>query len=108
MCWLIVKQLEGKTVTCHESFESIDEKNKTIRYKLFGEDISKQFKVFRLIFQAIDKNEHGCTAAIKWTVEYERVSKDVHPPFGYMEYFNKVVEDIDGYLVKEEENANKK
>ncbi|KAK7405718.1 hypothetical protein VNO78_07326 [Psophocarpus tetragonolobus] len=98
--------VDGKTLTCYESFESIDEKNKTIICKIFGEDIDKEFKVFRITFQAIDKNDPS-TACIKWTIEYERVSKDVHPPHGYLEMYNKIIEDIDDHLVKEQESDNK-
>ncbi|KAK7405719.1 hypothetical protein VNO78_07327 [Psophocarpus tetragonolobus] len=97
--------IAGEVLTCHESIESIDEKNKTITFKLFGEDIEKHFKVFKLIVQAIDKNEYG-SSAIKCTIEYEKISKDVHPPFGYLEFCNKCVEDVDEHLLKADEIVN--
>jgi len=84
--------------TCQESIESIDEANKTITYKLFNGDIDQHFKVFKFIFQAIDKNSGG--AIIKWTIEYERVSEDVDPPYGYVEYLHKSTRDIDAHLLK--------
>ncbi|KAK7313868.1 hypothetical protein VNO77_39070 [Canavalia gladiata] len=89
--------IDGKVTKCHESIESIDEQNKTITYKLFGEDIDKQFKVFKLIFKASEKNQG---ALVTWTIEYERISDDVEPPYGYIEYFHKCTSDIDGHLVK--------
>ncbi|CAJ1975444.1 unnamed protein product [Sphenostylis stenocarpa] len=92
--------IDGRVVTCQESIKSVDEKNKRMVFKLFGEDIDKEFKVFNLIFEAIEKNDGS--AAIKWSVEYERVNEDVHPPYGYMEFCNKCVKDIDAYLFKEE------
>jgi len=70
----------------------------TISYKLFNGDIDRQFKFFKLIFQVIDKNSGG--AIIKWTIEYERVSEEVDPPYGYIEYLHKCTKDIDGHLVK--------
>lgn len=104
--WLIsCETADGKSVTCQEIIESIDEQNKTMVFKLFGEDIDKQFKVFNLIFQAIDKKDGS--AAIKWSVEYERVTEDVHPPFGYIEFCNQSVKDVDAYLVKPEEIVKK-
>ncbi|XP_047153087.1 MLP-like protein 43 [Vigna umbellata] len=90
--------IDGKVTTCYESIESVDEANKTINYKLFGEEIEHKFKVFRLIFQAIDKEND--VAIIKWTIEYERVGEDVEPPYGYIEYMHKCTADIDGHLLK--------
>jgi len=89
---------DGKVTTCHESIESVDEANKTIYYKLFGEEIDQKFKVFRLIFQAIDKENGG--AIIKWSIEYERVDEEIEPPYGYIEYVHKCTSDIDGHLLK--------
>ncbi|KAK7405721.1 hypothetical protein VNO78_07329 [Psophocarpus tetragonolobus] len=97
--------VDGKTVTCHETIESIDVENKTITFKLYGEDIDDKFKVFKLIFEAIDKNDGS--AAIRWSCEYERLNKDVPRPYGYMEFCTKCAEDVDAYFVKAEENANK-
>jgi len=95
---IVSEKTDGKVTTCHESVESVDEANKTINYKLFDGDIDHQFKLFKLIFQAIDTNSGG--AIIKWTIEYERVSEEVDPPYGYIEYFHKFTIDIDGHLVK--------
>ncbi|KAK7405730.1 hypothetical protein VNO78_07338 [Psophocarpus tetragonolobus] len=90
--------IDGKVTTCHESIESVDQANKTINYKLFGGEIDHQFKVFKLIFQAINKNRGG--AIIKWTFEYEKTSEEVDPPYGYVEYFHKCTSDIDAHLLK--------
>jgi len=100
---MILFWTDGKVVTCQEKIESVDEKNKSIVFKLFGEDIDNQFKVFNLIFQAIEKNDGS--AAIKWSVEYQRANEEVHPPYGYMEFCNKCTKDIDDYLFKEEDKA---
>ena len=54
--------------------------------------------MFKAIFQAIDK-ENG-DAIGKWTIEYERVSEEVDPPYGYIEYFHKCTRDMDAHLVK--------
>ncbi|ESW05488.1 hypothetical protein PHAVU_011G183500 [Phaseolus vulgaris] len=91
--------IDGKVVKAHEKIESLDEEKKTIFYKLFGEDIEHSFKVFKLIFQAIDKENHG--VIIKWTIEYERLGEEVDPPYGYIEYFHKGTRDIDAHLLKE-------
>ncbi|KAK7313877.1 hypothetical protein VNO77_39080 [Canavalia gladiata] len=90
--------IDEKVTTCQESIESVDEVHKIIIYNLFGGDIENEFKVFKLIFQAVDKDEGG--AAIKWSVEYEKINEDVEPPYGYMGLCNRCVKDIDAYLVK--------
>ncbi|ESW05481.1 hypothetical protein PHAVU_011G182800 [Phaseolus vulgaris] len=90
--------VDGKVRTCHESIESLDEENKTIKCKLFGEEIDHKFKVFNLIFEAIDKENGGAIA--KWTIEYERVDEEVDPPYGYVEYVHKCTSDIDAHLLK--------
>ncbi|QCD85866.1 MLP-like protein 28 [Vigna unguiculata] len=89
--------VDGKVAKCHEKIESVDEKNKTIYYKLFGEDIDHRFKVFKLIFQAIDKENGG--AIIKWSVEYEKLNEEVHAPYGWVEYLHNCTRDIDRNLV---------
>jgi len=92
------ERTDGKVTTCLESIESVDKENKTITYKFFGEDVDPNFKVFKLIFQAIDKEQGG--AITKWTIEYERVSEEVDPPYGYMEFYHKCTIDMDAHLVK--------
>ncbi|KAL2347408.1 hypothetical protein Fmac_001408 [Flemingia macrophylla] len=89
--------IDGKVTTCNESIESVDELNKTIIYKLYGGDIDHQYKVFKFVFEAVDK-DHG--AIIKWTVEYEKNNDQVDPPYGYVEYFHKCTADIDACLHK--------
>lgn len=54
--------------------------------------------MFNLIFQAIDKENGG--AIIKWTIEYEKLNEEVHPPYGYIEYVHNCTRDIDSNLVK--------
>ncbi|CAJ1978338.1 unnamed protein product [Sphenostylis stenocarpa] len=90
--------IDGKVTTYHESIESVDEANKTISYKLFGGDFDQKFKVFKLIFQAIQKDEGG--SIIKWTIEYETTSEEVDSPFGFLEFLHKGSKDVDGNLLK--------
>ncbi|TKY68509.1 MLP protein 43 [Spatholobus suberectus] len=90
--------IAGKVTTYHESIESVDEPNKTITFKVFGEDIDNQYKVFKVILQAIDKDHGG--AIIKWTIEYEWIGEEVDPPYGFIEYLHKGSRDVDGHLLK--------
>ncbi|WVZ02388.1 hypothetical protein V8G54_023194 [Vigna mungo] len=82
----------------HWTYTIVDEANKRITYKLFNGDIDHQFKIFKLIFQAIEGDGN---AVIKWTIEYERVDEEVDPPYGYIECLHKCTRDIDDNLLKE-------
>jgi len=75
-----------------------DEANKTITFKLFGGDVDREFKLLNLMLQPTDKANGG--ALVKWTVEYERLSEEVNPPYGYIEYLHKCTVDINAHLLK--------
>jgi len=89
---------DGKVHTCHERLEEVDEQNKKLSYKLFGGDIDEHYKDFKLIVQIIEKSDNS--AAIKWTVEYEKINEDIDPPNGWMDYVGKITRDVDAHLVK--------
>ncbi|XP_057459209.1 MLP-like protein 31 [Lotus japonicus] len=91
--------IDGKVNTCDERIEAIDKHNKTIKYSLFGGDISRNFKTFTLILQVTD-NIDGSGAAVKWTIEYEKLHEDNEPPHGWVDYLNKCTGDIDANLFK--------
>ncbi|CAL5196492.1 unnamed protein product [Lathyrus oleraceus] len=91
--------IDGEVHTCHESIEEVDEQNKKMTFKLFGGDIDKHHKVFKLTLQVIDKANDGTDVA-KWTVEYEKISEDIEPPNGWMDYLSKCTRDIDAHLSK--------
>ncbi|KAK2407606.1 MLP protein [Trifolium repens] len=91
--------IDGEVHTCHESLEEVDEKNKKLNYKLWGGDIDKHYKVFKLIIEIIDKS--GGSGALKWTIDYEKNNEDIHPPNGWMEYLTTLTKDLDAHLVKD-------
>ncbi|KAK7342956.1 hypothetical protein VNO80_25915 [Phaseolus coccineus] len=96
---------EGKAVTCHESIESVDEQKKRIVFKIYGEAIDDKYKVFKFTFEAIERDDGR--AAIKCSVEYEKISEEVHPPYAYLEFYDHVIKDVDAYLLKAEKSATK-
>ncbi|QCD85856.1 hypothetical protein DEO72_LG3g377 [Vigna unguiculata] len=97
--------LDGKTVTCLETIESVDEQKKTIVFKLFGEAVDGKYKPLKLIFEAIEKD--GGRTAIRWSIEYEKLREDVHPPYAYLELYDHVIKDVDAHIVEAEKNATK-
>ncbi|CAK8561232.1 unnamed protein product [Lathyrus sativus] len=90
--------VDGEVHTCHETIEEIDQQNKRITWKLFGGDIDKHYKVFKLILEVSDKADG--TAVVKWTVEYVKLSEDINPPNGWMDFVCQCTRDIDANLVK--------
>ncbi|QHN97485.1 hypothetical protein HN51_045243 [Arachis hypogaea] len=90
--------VDGKVTTCKETIESIDEKNKTIKFNFFDGDISQQYKVLKLTIQEID-NSNGSVSA-KWTLEYEKINDNVEAPYGYMELYDKSTKEMDTHLLK--------
>ncbi|CAI8607068.1 unnamed protein product [Vicia faba] len=90
--------IDGEVHTCYESFEEVDKQNKKSTWKLFGGDINKHYKNFKLILQVIDKPDG--TAVAKWTVEYEKINEDIDPPNGWMNYLSKCTKDVDAHLSK--------
>jgi len=89
---------DGKEEKCVEFIESVDEEKKTIEFNIHGLDIEDKYNVFHLTFQAIEDDPGSPT--IKWSIEYERQTKDVRPPYLYLELYDRVTRDVDAYLFK--------
>jgi hypothetical protein len=66
--------------------------------KIFGGDIDKHYKVFKITLEGIDKDSSNAT--VKWTIEYEKINENIDPPNGYMDYLSNVTRDVDAHLVK--------
>ncbi|WVZ03147.1 hypothetical protein V8G54_023953 [Vigna mungo] len=79
--------------------------NDSVKHWTYTVAIDHKYKVFNLTFEAIEKDDGS--AAIKWSIEYEKVSEDVHPPYGYLEFYDHVTKDVDAHLVKAPKNATK-
>ncbi|CAL5196486.1 unnamed protein product [Lathyrus oleraceus] len=94
--------IDGEVHTCHESIEEVDEENKKVIWKIFGGDIDKHYKNFKLILEVSDKADGiDGTAVVKWTIEYEKISEDINPPNAQIDFLRKNTRDVDANLVKE-------
>ncbi|XP_058766985.1 MLP-like protein 28 [Vicia villosa] len=91
--------IDGEVHTCHESIEEVDEQNKKVIWKIFGGDIEKHYKAFKLILEVSDKADGS--AVVKWTIEYEKISEDINPPNAHMDFLCKNTRDVDANLGKE-------
>ncbi|XP_058744237.1 MLP-like protein 43 [Vicia villosa] len=91
--------IDGEVHTCYDNLEEVDEQNKKNTWNLFGGDIEKHYKTFKLTLQVSDKADDGTAVAI-WTVEYEKINEDIHPPNGWMDYISQCTRDVDAHLYK--------
>lgn len=89
---------DGKESHYKERLEAIDEQNKTIVYELFDGDFSKDYKLFKLIFQVLEKA--NARAFVKWTIQYEKVNENGEPPYDFLDHLTKSTKDIDAHLLK--------
>ncbi|XP_058735969.1 MLP-like protein 31 [Vicia villosa] len=90
--------IDGKVHNHYESVEEVDEKNKMLRYNLFGGDVGEKYKVFKLTVEVIDKSDGS--GAIRWTIDFEKVNETIDPPNGWMDFVTSFTRDIDAHLVK--------
>ncbi|MED6107768.1 hypothetical protein PIB30_017260 [Stylosanthes scabra] len=94
--WTI--NIDGKPTKLKEKMEKIDKEKKAITYKFFDGDISKNYKVFNFLLQVIEKSDGS--ASCKITVDYEKINENVEAPYGFIEFFDKSLKDIDSHLLK--------
>ncbi|MED6107766.1 hypothetical protein PIB30_017258 [Stylosanthes scabra] len=94
--WTLI--VDGKPIKLKEKMEKIDKENKSMTYKFFDGDLSKNYKVFNVFLQVIEKNDGS--ASCKITVDYEKINENVEAPYGFMEFFDKSIKDIDSHLLK--------
>ncbi|MED6189178.1 hypothetical protein PIB30_093314 [Stylosanthes scabra] len=92
--------IDGKVASCQESFEAIDEQNKTLTFNLFGGDVSPQYKTLKAHLKVIDKGNNKRGAIAKWTYEYEKLREDIAPPCAYLDLTTKFTKDLDAHLIK--------
>ncbi|RDX65988.1 MLP-like protein 31, partial [Mucuna pruriens] len=91
----------GKVETFKESIEAIDEQKKSISFKVFDGEVSKDYKMFKIHFQVIDKEEGG--AVTVWTIEYEKMNEDIKPPYHFLDFITAATKDIDAHVQKAEQ-----
>ncbi|KAE9620878.1 hypothetical protein Lal_00019864 [Lupinus albus] len=93
--------LDGEVTEAKEKFEEVDEEKKRIVVKIFDGDVGKKYKLLKITLELNDdKNNDGDGAVIKWSVDYEKINKDIAVPYGYLGYLTKITEDIDAHILK--------
>lgn len=65
-------------------------------YKVTEGDIMHKYKSFKLILQAVPKDNGGL---VKWTIEYEKLSLDIPSPEKIMERCIRLTKYIEEHLI---------
>ncbi|OIV99094.1 hypothetical protein TanjilG_32353 [Lupinus angustifolius] len=91
--------VDGEVIQAKENFEVIDEENKTLVMNVFDGHVSEKYKLFKLTLQLNDDKDND-GAIVKWTIDYEKINRDIAAPYGHLGFLNKTTEDIDAHLLK--------
>lgn len=81
----------------NEIIETIDDVNMSITYKVIARDLFKEYKNFKFIVQAIPK---GKGSLVHWTLEYEKIHKNIPDLNTLIEFFIHCTNDISAHLVE--------
>ena len=77
--------------------EAMDEENKTITYRVIEGDVLQEYKSFKVIIQTIPKGE---ATWVCWTLEYEKLNKNIPHPIKILEFVIHLCEELDDHLVQ--------
>ena len=88
---------DGKDQVAKDVVEAIDKENKTITYRVVEGDLLKEYKSFKFIIQSILKGE---ATWVCWTLEYEKLNKNIPHPIKLLEIIIHLNEELDDHLVQ--------
>lgn len=80
-----------------EIFEKVDEKSKTMVYKLEEGDLLNSYNSWRNIITITPVAEGSM---VKWTMEFEKQNENIPDPVGYADSLIVLTKTIDAYLLK--------
>nr|KJB15293.1 hypothetical protein B456_002G178000 [Gossypium raimondii] len=87
---------EGKPQMVKEIFEKVNEKSKTMVYKLVEGDLLNSYNSWRNIITITPVGERSM---VKWTMEFEKQNEDIPDPVGYADSLIALTKNIDAYLL---------
>ena len=88
---------DGKVYVTKEVVEAINEENKTTTYRAIEGDVLQEYKSFKVIIQSIPKGE---ATWIHWTLEYEKLNKNIPHPIKLLQFVIHLSEELDDHLVQ--------
>ncbi|XP_028752501.1 MLP-like protein 43 [Neltuma alba] len=89
--------VDGKVVTCKERFEELDEENKSVKVEFFEGDVKKEYKSFKFIIKATEKEGGGGIAT--WSFFYEKIHEGIPDPKGYLDLAATTTKDVDAHVL---------
>ena len=90
--------LDGKAVMSKELFETLDDKNHLVIYKVIGGILKEMYKSFKFTIQAIPKGEGSL---VHWTMEYEKLNADDPDASSMLQFCVSQSKDVDAHLALE-------
>ena len=81
-----------------EVFETLDDKNHLVIYKVIGGILKEMYKSFKFTIQAIPKGEGSL---VRWTMEYEKLNADDPDASSMLQFCVGQSKDVDAHLALE-------
>lgn len=88
---------DGKNCVAKDIVEAVDEENKSITFKIIEGHLLQEFKTFKITVQTSSSAEE---TRVCWTLEYEKLHKDILPPVKLLEFVIHLSEDIDSHFIQ--------
>ncbi|KAH7516330.1 hypothetical protein FEM48_Zijuj10G0123600 [Ziziphus jujuba var. spinosa] len=91
--------LDGKHSVSKELMEVVDDKNKSLTFKVIEGDLLKHYKNFKFILKTTPKGSDQQGSVVQWTLEYEKPHNGIVDPHSMIQVLIKVSKDIDIHLI---------
>ncbi|XP_037495143.1 MLP-like protein 31 isoform X1 [Jatropha curcas] len=88
---------DGVPKVAKEIVEKIDDVNLSTTFTVIEGDLLKEYKNFKITVKATPK---GTGSVAHWTLEYEKLNKDIPDPHSLVKFLLDVSKDIDAHLTK--------
>ncbi|KAI3985338.1 hypothetical protein MKX01_033652 [Papaver californicum] len=100
----IIKDAPSKVLMLEEIIKSVDEENRSVTFSVLGGDILTQFKSVDFIMAVTPKdvdNIKESGSKVRWWVQYEKRSEDVHSPDGHISLLGLLTKELGHYLLQQ-------
>uniref|UniRef100_A0A7N0UEX8 Bet v I/Major latex protein domain-containing protein n=1 Tax=Kalanchoe fedtschenkoi TaxID=63787 RepID=A0A7N0UEX8_KALFE len=90
--------LPGTSESLKEEVEAIDERNRSITFRVIDGEILKYYDSFKSSVQVTSLGAKG--SLVTWSVEFVKSDARIPDPDKYLQFCAVVAKDIDAYLLK--------
>ncbi|KAG6599893.1 MLP-like protein 31 [Cucurbita moschata] len=95
ICWNYFH--DGKAKVAKQLVEAVDADENLVVLRMIEGDLLKDHKNFKFTIQATPK---GRGSVIHWTLEYEKLHKDIPESYTMLEFVVEMSKDIDAHLME--------